>query len=87
MSFRLAEIEPGRKVVWQQELDGSLFAKSLRSAEERIEVTAIDERCVVELTICRRVKGTARFGSAFIARAQRAEIEKALDSLEGALGG
>lgn len=86
MTFRLSELEPGRRAVWTQQLEGTAFERSIRSAEETIEIVPEADSTVVRLTLRRRLRGTARLGSAFIGRGQRRELEMARAALEDRFG-
>lgn len=87
MRFRLGHLEQGASVTWNQEIEGSIFERSLRSASERLTLHPRQAGTLVELEIRRRMRGTARFGAAFIARAQKQQLERALDRLEEAVDG
>ena len=85
MSYALSAGSVERSLVWTQELDGTPFAKSVKSSIETISVEPAEGGCLVTLSIERRLKGSARFGAPLVARAQRQELSKAMDSLEARL--
>ena len=87
MAFRLAELENGHKVSWEQELTGTAFARSVRSSQETIEVTSSATGSTVDISIKRRLKGTARFGSILVHRGQRRELDAAAENLKANLDG
>lgn len=87
MTFALADLAEGRMVTWEQQIEGTVFARSLRSASETLKVEPAGDSTKVELTIRRRMRGTARLGALFIAKAQRREIDQALSQLSEALNG
>jgi uncharacterized protein YndB with AHSA1/START domain len=73
---------------WEQEIEGSPFAKVLRSSETRIRLSDADGGTMVELEADQRLRGMSRFGGGFmLRRATGAQLEQALDALEGALVG
>jgi len=85
MSYELSQGQSQFSVVWSQEVEGTPFAKSVRSSTEAITVEPDESGSLVTLSIIRLLKGTARFGAPLVARAQRQELSKALDSLEARL--
>ncbi|CAB4875534.1 MAG: hypothetical protein F2799_04945 [Actinobacteria bacterium] len=87
MAFRLAELEAGHKVIWQQDLAGTAFARSVRSSQETIEVVPSAGGSTVDISIKRRLKGTARLGSILVHRGQRRELSAAAENLKANLDG
>ncbi|MEI6447817.1 MAG: SRPBCC family protein [Actinomycetes bacterium] len=87
MTFSLADLEEGRHVRWVQQLEGTPFARSLRSGAEEVTVEEAGAGSKIELVIERRMKGTARLGGLLISRGQRRELDEALDRLEARLSG
>jgi len=87
MAFRLAELEAGHKVCWQQDLVGTAFARSVKSSQETIKVVASASGSTVDLSIRRRLKGTARLGSILVHRGQRRELNAAAENLKANLDG
>ena len=85
MEYALSQGESERCLVWSQQVIGTPFAKSVRSSTEIMSLETADEGTVVTLSIERKLKGTARLGAPLVARAQRQELIKAMDSLEGRL--
>jgi len=86
--FRVAardEVE--RKLVWEQLLEGTPFARVLRSAVTEIRLQAGSAQAT-EVTIELRqiLNGVSHFGGYMVRRAARATIGEALDGLER-LGG
>jgi uncharacterized protein YndB with AHSA1/START domain len=72
---------------WEQEIEGSPFAKVLRSSELRISLSDADGGTEVELEAEQKLRGLSRFGGGFfLRRATGAQLEQALDGLEQALG-
>jgi carbon monoxide dehydrogenase subunit G len=71
---------------WEQEIEGSPFAKVLRSSEVRIELEEADGGTLVVLRAEQRLRGLSRFGRFMLRRATNRQLEEALDGLERALG-
>jgi uncharacterized protein YndB with AHSA1/START domain len=71
---------------WEQEIEGSPFAKVLRSSQTRIELSDADGGTKVKLEAEQRLRGLSRFGGGFmLRRATGAQLDQALASLEHAL--
>ena len=85
MTYELSQGASDRSLVWSQVVAGTPFAKSVRSSTELISVEPDGGGSLVRLSIDRRMKGSARLGGPIIARAQRQELSKAMDSLEARL--
>jgi uncharacterized protein YndB with AHSA1/START domain len=73
---------------WEQEIEGSPFAKVLRSSQTRIELSEADSSTMVKLEAEQRLRGLSRFGGGFmLRRATGAQLDQALDGLEDVLVG
>jgi uncharacterized protein YndB with AHSA1/START domain len=71
---------------WEQEIEGSPFAKVLRSSQIRIELEDAEGGTAVKLEAEQRLRGLSRFGGGFmLKRATGAQLDQALDGLEHAL--
>jgi carbon monoxide dehydrogenase subunit G len=71
---------------WEQEIEGSPFAKVLRSSKVGIELEDSDGGTLVTLRAEQRVRGLSRFGGGFmLKRATNRQLEEALAGLERAL--
>ncbi len=86
MTFDLAELEPGVRVGWAQQIHSTPFERSVRSSLEVIEVEAADSGSRVSLSIVRKLKGTAKLGAYFVAKGQQRELESAALTLSEVLG-
>jgi hypothetical protein len=71
---------------WEQEIEGTPFAKVLRSSETRIELSEADGGTLVELEANQRLRGLSRFGGFMLKRATGAQLDEALSALERAFG-
>ena len=82
--YRLVASEEGRRREWSQQLAGSPFERLLRS---HVTSVALDDAgpaaTNVTLAVAARGRGTARLGSFMLRRAQRRQLDEALDALEG----
>jgi uncharacterized protein YndB with AHSA1/START domain len=82
--FRVATCdEAERTLVWEQLLEGTPFARVLRSAETEVRLQAGSAQAT-EVTIELRqvLNGVSRFGGYMMRRAARSTIGEALDGLE-----
>jgi uncharacterized protein YndB with AHSA1/START domain len=82
--YRLVDSEQGRRLEWAQQLAGSPFERLLRL---HVTSVALDDAgpaaTNVTLAVAARGRGTARLGSFMLRRAQRRQLDEALDALEG----
>lgn len=66
---------------WEQEIEGSPFAKVFRSSVTRIELADANGGTRVRLEANQRLRGMSRFGGFMVRRATAAQLEEALESL------
>ena len=83
--FRCLSSAENERYVWEQQLEGTPFARHLRSS--RIEVALREGKggTQVDLSSVQSLKGMSRLGSPMMRRAQGAILDEALDGLERAL--
>jgi uncharacterized protein YndB with AHSA1/START domain len=83
--FELVETdEQAWRIMWSQQVEGTPFARLLRSAETEVRLEA-DTAQATKVTIeLRQVlnSGFPRFGGYMVIRAARATLDEALDGLE-----
>jgi uncharacterized protein YndB with AHSA1/START domain len=84
--FRCLSSAENERYVWEQHLEGTPFARHLRSS--RIEVALREGKggTQVDLSSVQSLKGMSRLGSPMMRRGQGAILDEALDGLERALG-
>jgi carbon monoxide dehydrogenase subunit G len=70
---------------WEQEIEGSPFAKVLRSSEVGIDLADSNGGTRVTLRAAQRLRGLSRFGGFMLRRATNRQLDEALDGLERAL--
>ena len=85
--FRCTAATAGRRLVWEQELEGTPFENFLRDAELELRMDAGSERTEVTLDARRRLRGLSRLGSLMMRRATGRTLNAALDGIENALCG
>ncbi len=79
----LARDDAARSLTWVQQIEGSPFARVLKSAETEVRLQAGSAQAT-EVTIELRqvLNGVSRFGGYMVRRAARATLEEALGGLE-----
>ncbi len=96
--FRLLNTVEGQSVVWAQQIEGTPFARVLKSAETEIAIAEASagegERegeggaTVVTIELRQSLQGMlSRLGGRLVRRAAHSTIDEALDGLERIVGG
>ncbi len=83
--YRCLSSAEGERYVWEQELEGTPFARHLRSSQVEIALRDRDAGTQVDLSSVQTLKGLSRLGSPMMRRGQGAILEEALDGIERAL--
>lgn len=81
--FRVVAHEPPHRLVWEQEIEGSPFAKVFAAVQVTAEVAADGGGTRVTLALDQSLRGTSRFGGALVKRSSGRLLDQALDALEG----
>jgi hypothetical protein len=85
--FRCLSSAKNERYVWEQQLEGTPFARHLRSS--RIEIAlrpaGEGEGTQIDLSSVQVLKGLSRLGSPMMRRGQGAILDEALDGIERAL--
>jgi uncharacterized protein YndB with AHSA1/START domain len=85
--FTRVDAEPGRHLVWRQELEETPFERLLSEAVTEVTLEPSDAGSTrVELRTRQRPRGLARLGGFMFRRAARRKLDEALDGLERVLG-
>jgi len=84
--FTRVEAEPGRHLVWRQELAESPFERILHEATTEVDLEPAAEGTRVSLRTRQKPRGLARLGGFMFRRAARRKLDQALDGLERVLG-
>jgi uncharacterized protein YndB with AHSA1/START domain len=85
--YTRVEYRPGRRIVWQQEVEESPFEAILDQAVTTIALAPDgDDATSVELTAEQELHGRYRFGGFMLRRATRRQLDEALDGIEQAVG-
>ncbi len=83
--YRCLSAAENERYVWEQQLEGSPFAKHLRSSVVEVGLRPRGEGTEVSLTYDQAMKGMSRMGAPMMRRAQGEILDEALDGIEGAL--
>ncbi len=83
--FRCVSAAEGERYVWEQELEGTPFAKHLKSSRLEIGLVKRGEGTEVSLSSEQSLRGMSRLGGTLMRRGQRAILDEALDGIERAL--
>ena len=83
--FRCLSAAENERYVWEQELEGTPFARHLRSSRIEIALREGDGGTQVDLSSVQSLRGMSRLGSPMMRRGQGAILDEALDGIERAL--
>ena len=83
--FRCLSSAEGERYVWEQQLEGTPFARHLRTSLVEIGLRAAGGGTEVSLASKQVLRGMSRLGSPMMRRGQGAILEEALDGIERAL--
>jgi carbon monoxide dehydrogenase subunit G len=83
--YRCLSSAENERYVWEQQLEGTPFARHLRSSRIEIALRESGEGTQVDLSAVQALKGMSRLGSPMMRRGQGAILDEALDGIERAL--
>jgi uncharacterized protein YndB with AHSA1/START domain len=83
--FRCLSSAENERYVWEQQLEGTPFARHLRSSRIEVALRESGQGTQVDLSSVQSLKGMSRLGSPMMRRGQGAILDEALDGLERAL--
>jgi uncharacterized protein YndB with AHSA1/START domain len=83
--FRCLSSAENERYVWEQQLEGTPFAKHLSSSVVEIGLRPRAPGTEVSLASLQTLRGMSRIGSPMMRRAQGAILDEALDGIERAL--
>ena len=84
--YRCLSSAENERYVWEQELEGTPFARHLRSSSVEVGLRGDGEQTEVELSSVQVMRGMSRLGSPLLRRGQGEILDEALNGIEGALG-
>ena len=85
--FRGGPARAGKLFTWTQAIEGTPFARILKSASVEVALRVDGEGCRVMLTSNEALRGLSRLGGSMIRSAARRRLDEALDGVERALVG
>lgn len=85
--YRCLSSADGERYVWEQQLEGTPFARHLRSSTVEIGLHGDGGATEISLSSVQTLRGMSRLGSPMMRGGQRKILDEALDGLEQALGG
>jgi uncharacterized protein YndB with AHSA1/START domain len=71
---------------WEQQIEGSPFAKVLKSSVTTVGLEDRDGGTCVTIVVDQRLRGMSRLGGFMLRRATAAQLDEALSGLEQAIG-
>jgi uncharacterized protein YndB with AHSA1/START domain len=83
--FRCLSSAEDERYVWEQELEGTPFARHLRSSRIEVALREAEGGTQVDLSSVQTLKGMSRLGSPMMRRGQGDILDEALDGIERAL--
>ena len=87
VDYRCTGATTRERYVWEQDIEGTPFAKILRSAALEIHLQGRNGTTVVTLAGIEKLRGLSRLGSPMMRRAIGRRLTEALDGIERALTG
>jgi uncharacterized protein YndB with AHSA1/START domain len=83
--YRCLSSAERERYVWEQQLEGTPFAKHLKRSEVAVRLREAGAATEVELSSVQTMRGLSRLGSPMLHRGQAAILDSALDGIEEAL--
>jgi uncharacterized protein YndB with AHSA1/START domain len=83
--YRCLSSAENERYVWEQELEGTPFARHLRSSRIEVALRPDGGGTQVDLSSVQTLKGMSRLGSPMMRRGQGEILDEALDGIERAL--
>jgi uncharacterized protein YndB with AHSA1/START domain len=82
LDFLLVESDPPWRRAWQQEVEGTPFARVLEQAITEVLLEPEAEGTKVTIAQYQKLRGYSKTGGLLLRRATRAKLDEALDGLE-----
>ncbi|HSS33710.1 MAG TPA: SRPBCC family protein [Solirubrobacterales bacterium] len=83
--FRCVSSATEERYVWEQELEGTPFAKHLRSSIVEIGLKSQGEKTAISIASVQQLRGMSRMGGPMMRHGQGRLLDEALDGIERAL--
>ena len=84
--FRCLWSRDGEGYAWEQQIEGTPFAKVLKSSVTAVALEDADSGTKVMIEADQRLRGLSRLGGFMLRRATGAQLDEALSGLEQAVG-
>jgi uncharacterized protein YndB with AHSA1/START domain len=84
--YRCLSSAENERYVWEQQVEGTPFAKHVRSSVVEVGLRPDGAGTEVSLSHDQTLRGMSRIGAPMMRRAQRDVLDEALDGIERALG-
>jgi uncharacterized protein YndB with AHSA1/START domain len=84
--YRCLSSAENERYVWEQELEGTPFAKHLKASRVEIGLRSREAETTVSLASVQTLRGLSRMGSPMMRHGQARILDEALDGIEQALG-
>jgi uncharacterized protein YndB with AHSA1/START domain len=85
--YRVTDSTQPRRLVWEQQIEGTPFEKFLRRAALELRIADEGSSTTITLEGRRDLRGLSRLGAPMMSRATRRTLNEALDGIERALLG
>jgi len=85
--YRCISAAEGERYAWEQDVEGTPFARHLRSSRVEVGLRDADGGTEVSISSEQALRGMSRLGGPMMRGGQGKILEEALDGLEAALGG
>jgi len=83
--YRCLSSAENERYVWEQQLEGTPFARHLKSSSVEVGLRAAGEQTEVELSSVQVMRGMSRLGSPMLRRGLGEILDEALDGIKRAL--
>jgi uncharacterized protein YndB with AHSA1/START domain len=83
--YRCLSSAENERYVWEQDLEGTPFAKHLKASRVEIGLRGRDAETTVSLASLQTLRGLSRMGSPMMRHGQAQILDEALDGIERAL--
>jgi uncharacterized protein YndB with AHSA1/START domain len=87
VDYSRVEAEPGRRVVWRQEVDESPFERILASSTTEIALEPSEGGTRVTVSLDQQPRGWARFAPLQFRGAGKRQVQGAVEGLDAVFGG
>lgn len=87
LDFHLVSVDPPHRIVWEQQLAGTPFARMLAESLTEVALESDGAATIVTITQHQKLRGSSRTGGVLLRRGTAKRLGEALTGLEWALCG